>query len=163
MGWPLLFQPITFFTMNGRRRLPDSFATVPYPLGFRIISPVLSGKWVWQSQTRCDIMSNGDWNINFKRVLFRLTASGVPPPGAVFFFCLLLRSVLSKTFILSGIYLIEQIEQMLYYLNLKSKKKYKKVTLKENGKKMCSICSNLGLRIKCLICPSYLWNFPSAI
>ncbi len=54
------------------------------------------------------------------------------------------------------IYLIEQIEQMLYYLNLKSKKKYKKVTLKENGKKMCSICSNLGLRIKCLICPSYL-------
>lgn len=52
---------------------------------FRIISPVLSGKWVWQSQTRCDIMSNGDWNINFKRVLFRLTASGVPPPGAVIF------------------------------------------------------------------------------
>ncbi len=51
---------------------------------------------------------------------------------------------------------VEQIEQMLYYLNLKSKKKYKKVTLKENGKKMCSICSNLGLRIKCLICPSYL-------
>lgn len=42
--------------------------------------------------------------------------------GGGLFFCLLLRSVLSKTFILSGIYLIEQIEQMLYYLNLKSKK-----------------------------------------
>ena len=30
------------FTMYGRRRWPDSFATVPYPFGFRIISPELS-------------------------------------------------------------------------------------------------------------------------
>ena len=66
--------------------------------------------------------------------MFRLTASGVPPPGAVFFFCLLLRSVLSKTFILSGIYLIEQIEQMLYYLNLKSKKIYKISNIRELSK-----------------------------
>ncbi|UWI21185.1 MAG: hypothetical protein [Bacteriophage sp.] len=36
---------------------------------------------------------------------------------------------------------VEQMEQMLYYLNLKYKKIYKKVILKENRQKMCSICS----------------------
>lgn len=37
---------------------------------------------------------------------------------------------------------LPQIPQMLYYLNLKNKKIYKKVILRENSKNICGICCN---------------------
>lgn len=40
-----------------------------------------------------------------------------------------------------GFSIVEQMEQILYYLNLKYKKIYKKVILRENSKNICSICS----------------------
>ena len=44
-GWPLSFHLATFLTMKGRRRLPVSRATVPYPFGLRMKKPpVLSKK-----------------------------------------------------------------------------------------------------------------------